>query len=390
MSQPVQPWGGPPGATPHADAVTASDEMVQLLTPDGRRVDHPSFGFGGDDAEISGLLRDMVLARRYDQEGTSLQRQGELGLWPPLLGQEAAQIGSGRAVRDADMVFPTYREHGVALLRDVPVGNMFALFRGTSMGDWDIEGTRFGQYQIIIGAQTLHATGYAMALQRDGMVANPEPERNAAVLVYHGDGASSQGDVNESYVFAASFQAPVVFFCMNNQWAISEPSTRQSRIPLYQRAWGYGFPGVRVDGNDVLAVKAVTDWAMERARQGQGPAFIEAFTYRMGAHTTSDDPSKYRLSEETESWRRKDPIERVKTYLLSAGAIDEAWLGDLDAEADAFGERVRAACKSLDSEPLAHRFDMLYREPTAESEDERDDHMSYLARFEPAGEGEAR
>jgi len=332
----------------------------------------------------------MVLARRLDQEGTSLQRQGELGLWPPLLGQEAAQIGSGRAVRDADMVFPTYREHGVAMLRGVPVGDMLALFRGTSMGDWDIDEHRFGQYQIIIGAQTLHATGYAMALQRDGLVGNPEPDRNAAVLVYHGDGASSQGDVNESYVFAASFQAPVVFFCMNNQWAISEPSTRQSRIPLYQRAWGYGFPGVRVDGNDVLAVKAVTDWAMERARQGQGPAFIEAFTYRMGAHTTSDDPTKYRLSEETEAWRRKDPIERVKAYLLEAGSIDAGWLSDLDAEADALGEHIRSTCRQLDSESLAHRFEVLFREPTAESEDERDAHVSYLARFEPLSEEGAR
>ncbi len=390
MSQPVQPWGGPPGATSHADAITASDEMVQLLTPEGARVDHPGFSFTGDDAEIAGYLREMVLARRYDQEGTSLQRQGELGLWPPLLGQEAAQIGSAHAVRDTDMIFPTYREHGVALLRDVPVAGMLGLFRGTSMGDWDIEETRFGQYQIIIGAQTLHATGYAMGIQHDGAVGNPEPERNAAVLAFHGDGASSQGDVNESYVFAASFQAPVVFFCTNNQWAISEPSTRQSRIPLYQRAWGYGFPGVRVDGNDVLAVKAVTDWAMERARQGHGPAFIEAFTYRMGAHTTSDDPSKYRLSEETEAWGRRDPIERVKTYLLARGAIDDSWLADLDAEADEFGEHVRAACKSLQSETLAHRFDMLFREPTAETEDQRDAHLAYLAGFEATTEGSRR
>ena len=389
MSQPVQPWSGPPAATSVADAVTASDEMVQLLTPEGRRVQHSEFAFIGDDAEIAGYLREMVLARRYDQEGTSLQRQGELGLWPPLLGQEAAQIGSGRAVRDADMIFPTYREHGLAMLRDVPVANMLALFRGTSMGDWDIEATRFAQYQIIIGAQTLHATGYAMGIQHDGAVGNPDPERNAAVLAFHGDGASSQGDVNESYVFAASFRAPVVFFCTNNQWAISEPSTRQSRIPLYQRAWGYGFPGIRVDGNDVLAVKVVTDWAMERARQGQGPAFIEAFTYRMGAHTTSDDPSKYRLSEETEAWRRKDPIERVRTYLLGTGAIDEAWLAALDAEADEFGEHVRAACKSLRSEPLAHRFDKVFREPTAEIEDQRDAHISYLAGFE-ATDGSSR
>lgn len=373
-----QPWTRP----------TMSDaevEMVQLLTPAGERVEHPDFSFTGDDAEIAGYLRDMVLARRFDQEGTSLQRQGELGLWPPLLGQEAAQVGSGRAVRELDMVFPTYREHGVALIRQLPHEAILGLYRGTSMGDWDAASARFGQYQIIIGAQALHATGYAMGIQHDGAVGNPDADDNAAVLVYHGDGASSQGDVNEAYVFAASFQAPVVFFCMNNQWAISEPTARQSRIPLYRRAMGYGFPGVRVDGNDVLAVKAVTDWALERARSGQGPAFIEAFTYRMGAHTTSDDPTKYRLADETESWRRKDPIERVKTYLLAKGAIDDAWLADLDAECEQLGEHIRSTCKSLVSAPLAHRFDTLYAEPTAESQDQRDEHLDYLDGFNDAG-----
>ena len=164
----------------------------------------------------------------------------------------------------------------------------------------------------MIGAQTLHATGYAMGIQRDGAVG----EDGEAVIAYFGDGATSQGDVNEAFIWASVFNAPVVFFCQNNQWAISEPLERQSRIPLYQRASGFGFPGVRVDGNDVLACLAVTRKAMQAAREGQGPMLIEAFTYRMGAHTTTDDPTRYRLASELEAWKLKDPIERVKAYLV--------------------------------------------------------------------------
>ena len=159
-----------------------------------------------------------------------------------------------------------------------------------------------------------------MGVERDGLVGTGDPDRDTAVIGYFGDGATSQGDVNEAFVFASSYNAPIVFFCQNNQWAISEPIERQSRIPLYRRAAGFGFPGVRVDGNDVLAVHAVTTAALERARSGNGPTLIEAYTYRMGAHTTSDDPTKYRLADELEHWRLKDPIERVRAYLTRHGA----------------------------------------------------------------------
>ena len=158
-----------------------------------------------------------------------------------------------------------------------------------------------------------------MGVERDGLVGTGDPDRDTAVIGYFGDGATSQGDVNEAFVFASSYNAPIVFFCQNNQWAISEPIERQSRIPLYRRAAGFGFPGVRVDGNDVLAVHAVTTAALERARSGNGPTLIEAYTYRMGAHTTSDDPTKYRLADELEHWRLKDPIERVRAYLTRHG-----------------------------------------------------------------------
>ena len=293
-------------------------ELVQLLTPEGERVEHPEFSFGAglsadEEAEmIRGFFRDMVLTRRIDTEATALQRHGELGIWAQLLGQEAAQIGAGRALRPQDYVFPTYREHGVAWCRGVDPLELLGLFRGVDQGSWDPAENNFGLYTIVIGAQTLHATGYAMGMQRDGVVGTGDPDRDAAVIAHFGDGASSQGDVNEAFIFAASYNAPVVFFCQNNQWAISEPIERQTRIPLYQRALGFGFPGVRVDGNDVLATYAVTQAALQRARDGQGPTFVEAYTYRMGAHTTTDDPTRYRLSDDVERWRLKDPIERVQ------------------------------------------------------------------------------
>src|SRR4051794_6938854 len=204
--------------------------MIQLLTPEGQRVSHPDYDKYVADLtadELRSFYRDLVLIRRLDAEGYALQRQGELGLWPSLLGQEAAQIGAGRALRPHDFVFPTYREHGVAWCRGLDPLKLLGLFRGVDHGDWDPKDYGFNLYTIVIGAQTLHAVGYAMGMQRDGVVGTGDADRDAAVLAHFGDGASSQGDVNESFIFAASYNAPVVFFCQNNQWAISEPIERQ-------------------------------------------------------------------------------------------------------------------------------------------------------------------
>ena len=389
-----QAAGGSPGTTPgfgpdlaevfgpsHQDG---GPELVQLLTPEGERVEHPDFSFDlGDDA-ILGFYRDMVLTRRIDTEATALQRHGELGIWAQLLGQEAAQIGAGRALRPQDFVFPTYREHGVAWCRGIDPLDLLGLFRGVDQGSWDPKENNFGLYTIVIGAQTLHATGYAMGMQRDGVVGTGDPDRDAAVIAHFGDGASSQGDVNESFVFAASYNAPVVFFCQNNQWAISEPFERQSRIPLYQRALGFGFPGVRVDGNDVLATYAVTKAALNRARDGQGPTFVEAYTYRMGAHTTTDDPTRYRLSDDLERWKLKDPIARVEAYLRRNGIADEGFFAGVQQEADDLGARLREGCKALpDPSPLSI-FDHVYTEITDELEQQREAFDAYLASFEGA------
>lgn len=358
-----------------------ADVPIQLLDPQGNRVEHPDFAFTGSDAEIATYLRDMVLARRIDTEATALQRKGELGLWPPLLGQEAAQVGSAHATRAPDEIIPSYREHGVAWCVGVDPLEILGTFRGTAMVDWDSQAKRFHLYSFVIGTHTLHAVGMAMGMQRDGLVGNQNPDENGAAIVYFGDGATSQGDVNEAFVFAASYAAPVVFFCQNNQWAISEPIELQSRIPLYRRAAGYGFPGVRVDGNDVLAVKAVTDWAMERARRGEGPTLIEAYTYRMGAHTTSDDPTKYRRAEELDAWRAKDPIERVRNYLLRTGAIDQAWLDALDAESEALAEHMRTGCVALPEPQLPDFWEQAYVDTPDLLLNQRQEYLAYEAGF---------
>ena len=354
-------------------------DTVQLLTPEGERLEHPDDPLELSADEVKGLYRDLVLVRRIDTEAIALQRQGELGIWASLLGQEAAQVGSGRALGPRDMAFPTYREHGVAWCRGVDPIKLLELYRGVSHGGWDPAEHNFHLYTIVIGAQTLHATGYAMGIQRDGLVG----EDGEAAIVYFGDGATSQGDVNEAFIWASVFNAPVVFFCQNNQWAISEPLERQSRIPLYQRASGFGFPGVRVDGNDVFACLAVTRKAMQAAREGQGPTLIEAFTYRMGAHTTTDDPTRYRLAAELEAWKLKDPVERVKAYLVRTGAADQAFFEAIDAEAADVGRGVRQGCLAMpDPDPMAI-FENVYSEPNALLAAEREQFAAYLDSFEP-------
>jgi 2-oxoisovalerate dehydrogenase E1 component alpha subunit len=358
----------------------APEELVQLLTPEGQRVQHPDYPLEVSARELQGLYRDLVLVRRMDTEAISLQRQGELGIWASLLGQEAAQIGSARALSPQDMAFPTYREHGVAWCRGVDPVKLLELFRGVSHGGWDPAEHNFHLYTIVIGSQTLHATGYAMGIQRDGAVG----DNGEAVIAYFGDGATSQGDVNEAFIWASVFNAPVVFFCQNNQWAISEPLERQSRIPLYQRARGFGFPGVRVDGNDVLACLAVTRAALKAAREGQGPTFIEAFTYRMGAHTTTDDPTRYRMAAELEAWKLRDPIERVKAYLLRSGAADTAFVEQVDAEADELGAWLREACRAMpDPAPLS-MFEHVYAGPQPIIDAEREAYAAYLDSFADA------
>ena len=367
------------------DSGTAG-ELVQLLTPEGERVYHPDYEIDVSADELRSIYRDLALVRRIDLEATALQRQGELGLWASLLGQEAAQVGSGRALQPDDFAFPTYREHGVAFTRDVNPLQLLALFRGVSNGGWDPNEKNFALYTIVIGNQCLHAVGYAMGMTFDRRRAHADT--SGAAIAYFGDGASSQGDVNESFIFAASFDAPVVFFCQNNQWAISEPLEKQTKIPLYRRAAGFGFPGVRVDGNDVLAVLAVTRKHLADARAGLGPSLIEAFTYRMGAHTTSDDPTRYRLASDLENWKLKDPIERVRAYLWRQDLVDQGFFDGVEAEAEVLAIRLREGCRSMPDPEPDSMFTGTYAEPHQLVDAERAEFAHYLASFSaPAGGG---
>ncbi len=383
-ARPVQRAGGNRAAAREPERQADSAQLIQLLTPEGERVEHPDYPLEISAEEVKALYRDLVIVRRIDFEAIALQRQGELGIWASLLGQEAAQVGSGRALGPRDMAFPTYREHGVAWCRGLDPMKLLELYRGVSHGGWDPTAHNIHLYTIVIGSQALHATGYAMGIQRDGAVG----EDGEACIAYFGDGATSQGDVNEAFIWASVNNAPVVFFCQNNQWAISEPLERQSRTPLYLRAQGFGFPGVRVDGNDVLACLAVTRKALQSAREGQGPMLIEAFTYRMGAHTTTDDPTRYRLSAELEAWKLKDPIERVKQYLIRTEQAEMSFFEQIEAEAAAVGASVRAGCQQMPDPAPDSMFDNVLTSETPQLAAERAGFAAYLDSF--VGEEAAR
>jgi pyruvate dehydrogenase E1 component alpha subunit len=369
-----------PGATG-----TGEPQLVQLLTPEGERIDSVTGPDGTEyrvdftDEEYRGLYRDLVLVRKLDAEATALQRQGELGIWASLLGQEAAQVGSGRALRPQDMAFPTYREHGVLYCRGIDPIMPLSLFRGVDQGAWDPNEFKFNMYTIVIGAQTLHATGYAMGITMDGKTGTDDGE---AVIAYFGDGATSQGDVNEAFVWSGVFNSPIVFFCQNNQYAISEPLERQTRIPIYQRAAGFGFPGVRVDGNDVLASYAVTRTALDNARSGQGPTLIEAYTYRMGAHTTTDDPTRYRIASEVESWRAKDPVARVRAFLEKQQIGDEAFFAEIDEQAKQEALHLRERVLAMPDPQPSTIFDHVYAHGSPLIDAEREQAARYLESFE--------
>ncbi|OIJ32577.1 thiamine pyrophosphate-dependent dehydrogenase E1 component subunit alpha [Microbacterium sp. HSID17254] len=340
------------------------------------------------DDELAQFYRDMVGIRAIDTQATNLQRQGQLALWPPSRGQEAAQVGSGRAARAQDTIFPSYREHAVTRIRGVDPVDIIKLMRGVSHGGWDPTDPKNGNtrlYTLVLGSQVLHAAGYAMGLTFDGRTGTGDPERDEAVVVYYGDGASSQGDVHEAMVFAASYQAPTLFFLQNNHWAISVPVTTQSRVPLVQRSAGYGIPSVRVDGNDVLASYAVSRVALDEARAGGGPRAIEAVTYRLGAHTTSDDPTKYRGDDEELAWAGRDPIVRMRAFLENRGA-EESFFAEVDAEAADAAEDLRARTVQLGPPRADLMFDHVYSEPHPLIEEQK----AWRARYEASFEGEGQ
>lgn len=353
------------------------EDALRLLESDGTRVAEPTLDPWVSDLsphELRALHRDMVLTRRLDAEGVALQRQGQLALWAPCRGQEATQVGTAHALAPGDFVFPSYREHGVLLGRGAQPADYVLAWRGEEHSAYDHTTINAAPPQIIIGAQSLHATGWAMGAQRDGST--------DVAVAYYGDGATSQGDVNEAMVFASSFRAPVVFVCSNNQWAISEPVTVQSEFPLAGRAPGFGIPSLRIDGNDALACVAAMRWALDRARRGEGPSFIEAVTYRMGPHTTSDDPTRYREPGEVEAWAERDPIARLEAYLRAEGMLDDGGLAEVARAADALAAEVRAACIGASTRAPETIFDHVYAEPHAGLAQQKAEYAQYLAGFE--------
>jgi pyruvate dehydrogenase E1 component alpha subunit len=278
------------------------------------------------DAEVLAALRLMKLSRAFDAKGASLQRQGRFGTFSQVGGQEASIVGSAWALDPArDWIVPQYRELPALLRHGYPLSHFIRYFQGNPAGGAIPSGVKMLPIQISIAAQLPQAVGLAWGLKRQA--------QDAVVLVYFGDGGSSEGDFHEACNLAGVVGAPVVFFLQNNGWAISTPRRKQSAgATLAERAPAYGFPGVVVDGNDLFAVHAATSRAVARARAGEGPTLIESVTYRLGPHNTADDPTRYVDPADDERWRALDPIARVERYLFERGDEHRARIAAFDAE----------------------------------------------------------
>lgn len=303
------------------------NSMYQIMDESGKIVKSEDMPALTDD-ELLYLYKTMLFVRTIDERALSYQRQGRMLTYAPNTGQEAAQIGSAYAMEKNDWLVPAFRELGAWLVRGVPLENIYLYWYGNEWGSHMPDGVRVLPVSIPIGSQYQHAAGIGMANNIKG--------ENDVAVTYIGDGGTSHGDFHEGLNFAAVFKAPVVFIIQNNQYAISVPRKNQTASKtLAQKAIAYGMPGILVDGNDVFAMYAATKEAIRRARNGEGPTLIEAYTYRFGPHTTSDDPTKYRKDEEVESWRDKDPVTRFKQYLLNKGLITEELEEELKKELDA-------------------------------------------------------
>ncbi|MBS9533449.1 pyruvate dehydrogenase (acetyl-transferring) E1 component subunit alpha [Mycobacterium sp. M1] len=348
-------------------------EPVQLIGADGTPTGEDRFARDLPDETLCWLYELMVITRELDIELVNLQRQGELALFASCRGQEAAQVGATACLRKTDWLFPQYRELGVFVTRGIPPWHVAAAWRGTWNGGLEFTAKCCAPISVPIGTQALHAVGAAMAAQR--------LDEDSVTVAFVGDGATSEGDVHEALNFAAVFNTPCVFYVQNNQWAISVPLSRQTAAPtLAHKAIGYGMPGVRVDGNDPLACYAVMAEAAERARSGGGPTLIEAVTYRLGPHTTSDDPTRYRSSAELDRWAALDPIPRYRAYLRNIGV----WSDRLDERVIARAKRLRTELRDATvgaaDVDIDEVFTAVYAEITPELQEQRAMLRAELAR----------
>ncbi len=334
--------------------------MLQILTPSG--------DLAGDapvDIEMAvRLYRAMVFARAYDRKSIALQKQGRLATYASFEGQEAAQVGSAAALREDDWMVATYRDAAAMWMQGYPMEALVAGRTGDELGGSPPSGVNVLPPSITVGGHMVHAVGLAWAERMQG--------RDRIAITYFGDGATSEGDFHEAMNFAAVYDVGCVFLCQNNGWAISMPTSGQTASEtIAQKAIAYGMPGVRVDGNDLFAVHQATREAVERARAGAGPTLIEALTYRMGPHTTADDPGRYREPAEAEDWRRRDPLERVRLYLGERNRWSEEWQEDLDREAAAFMEDAVTAAETLPEPDASLMFDSMFAEPPVHLAEQR-------------------
>jgi len=301
--------------------------------------------------DLKRLYRAMVLGRRLDERMIKLQRQGRIGTFAPIKGQEASQIGSVFTLGPKDWMVPSFRETASMLWRGWPIEQILAVFAGRLEGGQPGPEQRDLPVTIPVATQLPHAVGLAYGIQYRG--------EDAVVMAYFGDGATSEGDFHEAANFAGVWHVPVVFLCQNNQWAISVPLKKQTNSrTIAQKAGAYGFPGIQVDGNDVLAVYAASREAVDRARAGGGPTLIECVTYRLGVHTTADDPTKYRSEEEVKAWEQKEPLTRFRAYLETKKLLDATVEEQVDEEIARAVERFEAMPPA---DPLG-MFDHAYAE----------------------------
>jgi len=337
-----------------------SEKPLRLLDNAGHAVGGAATGgFSLPDTEtLLDLYRKMVVARRFDVQVTALTKQGRLATYPSAFGQEGCEIGAVAALTTDDWLFPTYRDTIALLTRGIEPGDILQSFRGDWHNGYDQHAHRTAAQATPLATQAVHAVGlsHAARLRHDPIVA----------LTFLGDGATSEGDAHEAFNFAAVWQTPTVFVVQNNQFAISVPLARQTHAAtLADKAVGYGMPGFHVDGNDVAAMYAVTRAAVDRARSGGGPTLIEGVTYRIEAHTNSDDPTRYRQARDVEHWKRRDPIERLEKYLVSEGALTEAVRAEITDAAEELATRTRDVMTTeADLDPL-ELFDHVYSRPRA-------------------------